>query len=91
MSKEKNDFFNVIELSQNFALFDRNNSDPNWEGHSWDGQKFNRCYMLWMMRFQLATVQQLTMISKHCEKFSKAMSKAMVDIAAEVERTASQR
>jgi hypothetical protein len=77
MAKEKDDgkvFFNVVDLSKIFA------SEP--VDPEWDQAKFNKYYMLWVLRIQLGMLQQLTMISQHCEKFSKAMT----DLSAEVER-----
>ena len=82
MAKEKNDFFNVIELTQDFERF-RESARQDIDDHELTPQsRVHLKLILRQLELQLGTLQQMTMISKHCEKFAKALT----DIAFEVER-----
>ena len=84
MAKEKNDFFNVIELTQDFERF-RESARQDIDDHELTPQsRVHLKLILRQLELQLGMLQQLTMISKHCERRAKGVS----DIAAEVERTA---
>jgi hypothetical protein len=84
MAKEKNDFFNVIELTQDFEKF-RESALEDIDDHELSPQsRIHLKLILRQLGLQLGMLQQLTMISKHSEQFARALS----DIAAEVKRTA---